>query len=173
MITKRVLWGLIVVTTAVFSSVYAVLPEPLLAALAVGLGLLWLGLEVKGKNPLTPIFFLSFLALAVVGSMTGTSILIILLGLSTDLAAWDLSRFQARIADAAGRGTTAALEAKHLRMLIVTASVGFFMALPPMFIHLTIGFVVFGFVMVLTMIALRQSMLYFRSDHESGDDYRG
>ena len=173
MITKRVLWSLIVVTTAVFSLVYAVLQQPLLPAFAVGLGLLWLGLEVKGKNPLASVFFLSFLVLAIVGSLTSAPSLIILLGLSTDLAAWDLSRFQARIASEIGRGTTAALEVKHLRMLIVTASAGFFMALPPAFIHLAIGFVIFGFVMVLTMIALRRSMLYFRSDHKRGDNYRG
>ena len=99
MITKRVLWSLIVVTTAVFSLVYAVLQQPLLPAFAVGLGLLWLGLEVKGKNPLASVFFLSFLVLTIVGSLISAPILIILLGLSTDLAAWDLSRFQARIAD--------------------------------------------------------------------------
>ena len=171
MITKRVLWGLIVVTTAVFSLVYAVLQQPLLAAFAVGLGLLWLGLEVKGENPLASVFFVSFLALAIVGSLISAPILIILLGLSTDLAAWDLSRFRTRIASEIERGTTATLEAKHLRMLAVTASAGFFVALPPVFIHLAIGFVIFGFIMVLTMIALRRSMLYFRSDHKSSDDY--
>jgi hypothetical protein len=167
-ITKRVLWGLIVVTTAVFSLVYAVLQQPPLAAFVVGLGLLWLGLEVKGENLLASVFFLSFLVLAIVGSLISAPIWIILLGLSTDLAAWDLSRFQARMADATGSGTTAALEVQHLRKLIVTASAGFFIALPPVFIHLVIGFVIFGFVMVLTMIALRRSVLYFRGDHKSG-----
>jgi hypothetical protein len=170
-ITKRVLWSLIVVTTAVFGLVYAVLQQPLLAASIVGLGLIWLGLEVKGENPLAPVFFLSFLALAIVGSLNGASILIILLGLSTDLAAWDLSRFQARIADEIESGTAARLEEKHLRKLIITAGAGFFIALPPVFIHLTIGFVVFGLVIVLTMSTLRRSVLYFRGDHKSGDDY--
>lgn len=165
MITKRVLWGLIVATTAVFSLVCAVLQQPPLAAFAVGLGLLWLSVEVKGKNPLASVFFLSFLVLAIVDSLISAPILIILLGLSTDLAAWDLSRFQARIADEIGSGTTVALEVKHLRKLTITASAGFFMALPPVFIHLAVDFIIFGCVMVLAMIVLRQSMLYFRSDH--------
>jgi hypothetical protein len=166
-ITKRVLWGLIIVTTAVFSLVCAVLQQLLLVAFAVGLGLLWLSLEVKGKNPLASVFFLSFVVLAIVGSLISAPILVILLGLSTDLAAWDLSRFQSRIADEIGSGTTVGLEIGHLRKLIVTASAGFFMALPPVFVHLAIDFVIFGFIMVLAMIVLRQSMLYFRSGQES------
>jgi hypothetical protein len=169
-ITKRVLWGLIIVTAAAFSLVYAVSQQPLLAALAVGVGLLWLGLEVRGKNPLIPGFFLSFLVLAIVGSLISAPTLIILLGLSTDLAAWDLSRFRARIAAEIGSGTTAELEARHLRMLMVTAGAGFFMALPPVFVHFSINFVIFGCIMILAMIALRLSMLYFRGGHSHGSD---
>jgi hypothetical protein len=171
-ITKRVLWGLIVVTTVVFSLVYAVLQQPSLAVFAAGLGLLWLSLEVKRANPLGTVFFVSFLALAIVGSLISAPILIILLGLSTDLAAWDLSRFRTRIASEIERGTTATLEAKHLRMLAVTASAGFFVAVPTVFIHVAIGFIVFGFVTILAMITLRRSALYFRSVHKSSDSYR-
>jgi hypothetical protein len=167
-ITKRVLWGLIIVTTAAFSLVNAVLQQPPLAALAAGLGLFWLSLEIRGRNPLTSVFFLSFLALAIVESLESAPILIILLGVSTDLAAWDLSRFQARIADEIGSSTTVTLEVKHLQKLAVTTSAGFFIALPPVFFHLAIDFVIFGCVMVLAMIALRRSMLYFRGGHKSG-----
>ncbi len=168
MITRRVLRGLIVVTAATVSFACAAAQQDALAVFAVGLGLLWLGLEIRGRNPFTSVFFLAFLVVAIVGSLSDAPSLIILLGLSTDLAAWDLARFQARIAGEIAGGTTVTLEVKHLRRLAATASAGFFIALPPVFIHLSIDFVIFGCVMVLAMIALRQSLLYFRNGRERG-----
>jgi hypothetical protein len=162
-ITKKVLLGLVVVTTAAFSFIYAVSQQHLLAVFTVGLGFVWLILEVKGENHLSSVFFLAFLALTIVGSLGNAPILIVLLGLSTDLAAWDLSRFRARIADETESDTTAVLEIKHLQKLMVTACMGFFIALLPVFIHISIGFVIFGCVMVLAMITLRRSLLYFRN----------
>lgn len=166
MITKKVLWGLIVVTTAAFAFVCLMSQQHLLAFFAGGLGLIWLILEVKGENPLTSIFFLAFLVLAIVASLSSAPILIILLGLSTDLAAWDLSRFRARIANEIEHDTTTVLEIRHLQKLAVTVSAGVLIAVLPVFIHFSIGFVAFGCVVVLAMIVLRRSVLYFRSDHE-------
>jgi hypothetical protein len=167
-ISKKVLLGLVVVTATAFGFIYVLSQVYLLATFAIGLGLIWLIVEVEGKNSLSSGFFLSFLALAIVGSLSNAPILIVLLGLSTDLAAWDLSRFQARIADEIESDTTVILQTKHLQKLAVTVWVGFFIALLPVFIHLSIGFVVFGPVVVLAVIALRRSMLYFRTDHERG-----
>jgi hypothetical protein len=167
-ITKKVLLGLVAVTTAAFLFAYVASQAYLLAAFAVGLGLIWLILEMGGENPLGSVFFLAFLALAIVGSLSNAPIPIILLGLSTDLAAWDLSRFQARIADEIESDTTVGLQTKHLQKLAVTACIGFFIALLPVAIHISVNFVIFCFVMVLAMIALRRSMLYFRTDHERG-----
>lgn len=166
MITKTVLWGLILVTAVAFSFVYVELQQYWLTAVVVGLGVIWLNSEVQAKNPSPTAFFLSFLVLAIVGSLRNAPILVILLGFSADLAAWDLSRFQARIAGKIERDTTKALEIRHLQKLTVTASAGYLIALPPVFIHFSIDFVIFGCVMVLAMIALRRSILYFRGDHE-------
>jgi hypothetical protein len=162
-ITKKALWDLIVVTAAAFSLIYAVSQQYVLVVFAAGLGLTWLVLEVRAKHSFGSIFFLCFLALAIVGSLNDIPFLIILLGLSTDLAAWDLSRFRARIADEIGRDTIRVLEIRHLQKLAVTASAGFLIALLPVFIHISIGFVIFGCVMVLAMITLRRSLLYFRN----------
>src|SRR5512145_703623 len=95
--TKYILVGLVAVTAAVFAFIYAASQAYGLAALAIGLGAGWLTLEIKDEPSLATVFFLTFLTLALVGSFNQTSILTILLALSTDLAAWDLSRFRARI----------------------------------------------------------------------------
>jgi hypothetical protein len=160
-ITKKVLWGLIVVTAAAFSVIYVMSQQRLLVFFAVGLGLIWLALEARKENPLGPVFFLAFLALAVAGSLSNAPLLITLLGLSTNLAAWDLSRFRARIADETESDITAELQRKHLHKLAVTASAGFFIALLPVYIHFSIGFVILCLVMVLAMIALRRSIAVF------------
>lgn len=159
MITKRVLWVLIIVTTAAFLFVYLASQQVLIAVFALGLGLSWLGIEIKGDNPITSLFFLAFLALALVGSLSNA--LITLLGLSAALAAWDLSRFRTRIADEV---ETDLLENRHLQKLAITVSAGYVIALLPVFIHLSLNFLLFSLVTLLAVFALRQAMLYFRSD---------
>ncbi len=101
---KKSLIGLIVITAAVFSFSYAAAQVYGFVAVAVGLGAAWLTLEVKREHRFATAFFLAFVALAVLASLKQASPLIVLLGLTTDLAAWDLSRFRRRIAgEAEGR----------------------------------------------------------------------
>lgn len=167
MTTKRVLVGLIIVTAAVFTFIHTALQTYGLAVLAVGLGLAWLMVEIRYARTFATGFFLAFLALAVVGSLNHAFIPAVLLGLSADLAAWDISRFRARIVGGTETEAVALLESRHLRKLAVTAGAGFFIALLPVFIQISISFVVLLLVILIMMIALRQSMLYLRHDRES------
>ena len=158
---KKSLIGLIVITAAVFALIYVTAQMAAPAAVAVGLGVIWLLLEVQDRA-FALVFFLAFAALAILGSLYQASPLLVLLGLSTDLAAWDLSRFRARIAGAVEDEAAALLEIKHLRKLAVTAGAGFLLALPALFIQLSINFVVLLLLVLLTIIALRRSMLALR-----------
>ncbi len=159
MITKRVLWGLIGVTAATLAFNDIALQQYPLAVFTGGLGLLWLVLEIRGENPVVAVFFLVFSVLAMASASQGsTPVPLALLGLSMNLAAWDLSRFRARIAGETASETRTALEISHLRNLGVTVGAGFFIALLPLYIQVAIPFVLFCGVVLLAMTALRQSI---------------
>jgi hypothetical protein len=160
--TKKVLLGFIVVTGTVFSFIYAASQAYLFAALAIGVGSVWFILEVKEEREFGTVFFLAFLALAILRSMYQAPVAMLLLGLSTDLAAWDLSRFRIRIASETEREAVALLETGHLRKLAVTACAGFFVALLPVFVQISVSFVALLLIILVTMIALRRSMFYLR-----------
>ncbi len=166
--SQRILWGLIVVTAAVLALIYAALEAYGLAALAVGLGAAWLVLDVRMAFRFDSAFFLAFVALAILGSLLGASAPLVLLGVSTDLAAWDIARFRARIAGEAEGEAAALLETKHLRKLAVTAGVGFVIALLPVLIQISINFVALLLIILLIMILLRRSMLSLRPNRDGG-----
>ncbi len=163
---KKSLFALIVITAAVFSFIYAAAQMYALAAVAAGLGAAWLFLEIKRTHPLATAFFLVFAGLAVLGSLKQASPVIVLLGLTTDLAAWDLSRLRVRLAGKSESEALALLETKHLQKLAVTACAGFLIALLPLIIQLSINFVVLLVIVLLTVIVLRRSVLVARGyDH--------
>ncbi len=168
MITKRVLWGLIGATTATLSIVSVISQAYLLAACAFLLGLVWLALENRGKNSLASALFLCFVGLVVWGSLSNLLSLVMLFALSTTLAAWDLSRFRARILNEAEGEAKALLEQKHLQKLTAVTCLGFVLALPPLLIQISINFAVILFTVFLVMIVLRRSVRYLPHDNSSG-----
>jgi hypothetical protein len=162
--TRKVLLGLIIVTSSVFSFVYAASQAYFFAALAFGLGLVWLVLEAIGDGRFSTVFFLAFLALAILRSMDQAPVTMLLLGFTTNLAAWDLARFRARIASETMSEVLALLETQHLQKLAVTAFAGLVIALLPVFIQISINFVVLLIIILLTMVALRRSILLISSE---------
>jgi hypothetical protein len=160
--TSKILWGLIILTTALVTLVDVAVQEYLIAVFAFALGSLWLILEINQKASSSSIFFLLFIILAIVGSLHNAPIPTMLLALTTDLTAWDLSRFQARVIHEAASDRRAALETKHLQKLGVTMASGFLLALSPLLVQLSISFVVFLLIVLLLMLTLRKSVLYLR-----------
>lgn len=160
--TKTALLGLIVVTTTLFTAIYGILDVYLVAVFSLALGLIWLLLELYDHESASTVFFLLFVGLAIMASLSGIPLPITLLGFSTNLAAWDLSLFRARVAGENGSEARIILEKRHLQKLAVTASVGFLLALPPAFIKISVDFVVVFFVMCLIMLALKSSATYLR-----------
>ena len=65
---KKSLIGLIVITAAVFALIYVTAQMAAPAAVAVGLGVIWLLLEVQDRA-FAVVFFLAFAALAILGSL--------------------------------------------------------------------------------------------------------
>src|SRR5689334_2011992 len=95
--TTRVLYGLIILTSVLLAVANIVLQEYLLAGVAIVSVLIWLLLKIKEQEPPHSLFFVLFLGLTIFGSLRHISTLLMLLALSSNLAAWDLSRFLARI----------------------------------------------------------------------------
>lgn len=163
--TKLVFWGLVALTAAFFSTVYAVSGEYMLAILAAGLGVMWLAADMRIASQGT-FFFLAFVALAVIASLSDIPVPIILLALSADLAAWDVARFRARLTGQVEPDILTIMEERHLRVLAVTICAGFLVALLPVFVHLSLPFVTVCLLLLLALLALRQSMRSLRAEEE-------
>lgn len=158
MSVKRAFWGAVIGAASLFAITYATSGNYPLAALAWGVGMMWLVADAKIECHLGTLFFLVYVTLAVIAGLSDALVPLTLLGMSANLAAWDLSRFRARLAGQNKQDTHTDLETRHLRLLAVTMSAGFLIALVPLFFRLAIPFaIVFG-VALLTFLALQQSM---------------
>ncbi len=67
--TKKVLFGSIILTTALLAFANVALQDYLTAALAFAVGSIWLILIMNNKEPPNSLFFLFFIGLAIVGSL--------------------------------------------------------------------------------------------------------
>ncbi len=162
MITKRILSGLIAGLTLAYLFVYAASQQYLIATLAVVIGLVWFRLQDDQEQSLPALFFVFFLALALLGTFTETPALVLMLCVCVDLAAWDLSRFQARVSRPGNGEIGLVLEIRHLKRLFVPIGVGLVIAMLPSIIRIPANFVVFSVLILLVMLVLRASVLYLR-----------
>ena len=162
--TRKILLTLVAVTTLIYFGITMVAQAYQFTAIILGVGLLWFILEAEQRRSLPAAFFMFFIAVTVWGGLHHFPALVMLLGLSCDLAAWDLARFRLRVT-AAGQGEIPpALEARHLRQLTLTAVAGFGLALLPLVVSLSINFLVLAVLMLLTIIVLRIAVLFLRSE---------
>ncbi len=165
--TKSILWGLIFATMAIFSVLYFAMQEYGLAMGAIATGVIWLALEMNGQSGFGWLFFVAFLALAILGSLKDITALVILLGFCTNLAAWDLSRFRARLAHAANPVDLPVLETRHVQKLAVTACIGYFVAVLPVLVPLSINFVILCLILLVTVVMLRQAVFSLRENRQT------
>lgn len=168
--TKPILMGLILVTTAVFSLAYAFSQHGLIAVFALVSGLFWLAQEYSPHQSAAAPFFLVFMGLSVVGSLNHLPALAMLFGLSTNLAAWDLSRFWNRITSGGKQAMDPMLEQSHLQRLSITLGTGLLAALPPLLVRISISFAAFAGLMLLVVVLLRASALHLRPEPKSGGE---
>ncbi len=162
MLAKKFLIALVVCTVTLFSGVNLVSGNYPLAAFSFVSGFVWLGLEIKEQRFLTSFFFVAFMGVAILGAFNQSALPLMLLGVSTDLAAWDLSRFLARIGVASKNDDRAKLERRHLRLLFITVGVGLMLAWPALIVRIPMNFVVFFFVALVLILILRRSFLDLR-----------
>jgi hypothetical protein len=162
MIAKKALFAAIAVTALIFSISLLVVKEYWLACAAFMPGLIWLTLEIYHKSPFPTLFFAFFVGIAVVASLKPIAAFIILLGLCTGLAAWDLSRFLTRLREVSETDAGALLTKKHLTKLSITLCVGYGAALLPLLFKLPMNFMALFALALLAMLALRRSILSLR-----------
>jgi len=168
MVVKKVLLALIVTTTAAFSLGYGAGSEFIVAMISIASGIAWLLLEIFEKRFLNSIFFIIFTILAILGCLKSMSSLILLIGFTTNLAAWDLSRFLLRSLNLANVENKAGFGTRHLYRLSITIGAGFLLALPPIFITFPLSFVTVFFITLLGMIVLSRFILYVNRQNEKG-----
>ena len=155
---KHILWGLVITVAVLFSIVYALLGNALFTVLPFALGGMWLAADAKIDGYEGTFFFLAFVVLAVIASFYDALGPLPLLGLSVDLAAWDISRFSARLAREKNQVTRAILTKRHLALLTVVISLGFLIALLPFLVRLAIPFVIVYGLVLLALATLQQSV---------------
>lgn len=162
--TTKVLYGLIITASVLLAVANIASQEYWIAIVAIVSGSTWLLLEIKTKEVPNAVFFVVFWGLVIIGAMRGIPVLYMLVALSADLAAWDLSRFQARIRYEEQSTSRALLELKHLQKLAGALSIGLLIALFPTFVQVSLSFVVFLFLLILMMLILRKSVLALRKE---------
>jgi len=165
--TKKVLFGSIILATALLAFANVALQDYLTAALAFAVGSIWLILNTNNKETPNSLFFLFFIGLAIVGSLRDIPTPIMLLAVSAILIAWDLSQLQAKLINEEESAAKTLLEVKHLQKLAITASLGFLMALIPVFVQFQTSFIIFLFIILVMMLALRKSILYLRNEKKN------
>jgi hypothetical protein len=162
--TKQVVLGLIAVTTLIFVAAFNAAQEYTIGAFALALGLAWAMVEAYEKRSVASIFFACFLGLAILGNLGHVPVVMMLFGLSTGLAAWDLSRFRARAVHVEHGDIAPALERTHLRKLVATMGAGFVLALLPVMFTIPMTFLGLALVTLTAIIMLRNSMRYIRPE---------
>lgn len=164
---KNTLFGLIIVTAVLFSLTNFSIELNSAAVFSLILGAAWLILEIRQQKSVVTIFFLFYLGLAIVDATNHLPMLILLVGVCANLAAWDLSRFRARIGDQGEGEARARLESKHLQRLLITTGAGFLIALVPAFVSLSLNFTSLAALTLVTLLILRASLMYLRRENKN------
>jgi hypothetical protein len=165
--TRRVLLTLIAGATLIFSGAYVATQAYRTAALVLVLGSLWFILEYNQEQDLATVFLLCFVGIAIWASLNDLPAPVLLFGLSSSLAAWDLSRFRSRAAQGGQGDTPPSLETQHLRKLANTAVVGFLLALLPLLVSLPVNFLMLAVLVFLTIVVLRNVIVQIRPEDQN------
>ncbi len=164
MTPKRTLIALIILTTLIFSLSHIFTEKYGVGIASFVIGVLWVLAEIYKMSFLPHLFFAGFIGCAVIGSQNGLPVPLMLLGLCTDLAAWDLSRFSARMREFTKRNPDAGLIKKHLGKLTITLCLGYVLAVLPLFFRFSLSFVAVIGISLLLLYTLRKSILALRNE---------
>lgn len=163
LLTNRLLLACITAATAIFSAAFLVSQTYVLALLGVVIGALWL-YQARNNTLTSPAFyFLAFVFFAVAGCLQNLSTPLMLVGMTANLAAWDLSRFYARLHAETDNSLKTALEKNHLQKLGFALAVGVVLGLIPLLVSLSVNFIVLMGIVLVAMLIMRRSMHSFRS----------
>jgi len=134
--------------------VFAVTSQWLLLLVGLGIGAAWFLLEWRGLGQAAAPGMVSITLLSAVQAVSGSSLLATVLMAVLALSAWDLSRFQLRLACAAQNDMRQDIERRHLRRLLLVNAVGLLLATLAISIQLRVGFYLLLFTGGLLLLAI-------------------
>jgi hypothetical protein len=117
---KKIQLALVIIITLLFSTAFLYLREYWIALFALAIGVSWLLVEKYKIEFLFNLYFTGFIWLAARGCINDLPIPLMLFGLCVNLAAWDLTRFLARIRQCNMQYPEPGLVKKHYAQLIIT-----------------------------------------------------
>lgn len=164
---KKIQPALVIIITFLFSMAFLFLREYWIALFALAIGVSWLLVEKYKIEFLFNLYFTGFIWLAARGCISDLPIPLMLLGVCVNLAAWDLSRFLARIRQCQMQDPEPGLVKKHMRKLIITLCVGYILALLPITVRLSMNFMLVIVISLLIFFTLRQSLVSLRGEKGS------
>jgi len=139
---------------AVLCAALLIAGQTTLLAAAVATGIIWLLAANSGKSSYISACFAVILLLAFLADNSGVSPSLLLLSVSLALAAWDLSRFAARLSRLTPPEYAARLERLHLQRLGQTLAAGLAAGLAAIMIRVEVGFIPEMILAVLAFITL-------------------
>ena len=156
----------IILTTALFTGVYAFSRQWPLALTALGLGVLWGVGQWQQRRELDSPLFLAFIALAALGIYRGVSPFWPFLGSIAALAAWDLSRFIDYLGQAEDIETEATLQRSHLQHLQFTIALSLLLGSAAMFFEMNLTFGPAVFLSLFMVVSLSLAVRFIRRGSE-------
>ena len=124
---------------------------------------LW-GLSQLLDNSYTPgIFFFVFTGVCLVGTFLGLRSMLLFLGMTAAMNAWDTDRFYRRWKDALGREANNPLERRHIFRLLLVDGVAISVAILGLTIKAQLSFGLMLLVVVIALISLSQLVRLLRN----------
>jgi hypothetical protein len=132
-------------------------------AITIGWMILW-WLSQLLDNITTPgIFFLVFTSVCLVGTFLGLRSILLFLGVTAALNAWDTDRFYRRWKEALGREANHQLERRHLFRLLLVDGAAISVAILGLTIKTQLSFGLMLLVVVIALISLSQLVRLLRN----------
>lgn len=136
------------------------------AFMIVAVGLLWLIGQWRGLNWTASLGFTLFVAAIIYGNLQGVSLLWLLPGILTTLAAWDLSHFSQYLSSAKDVREETDLRWHHFLRLGIIIGLGSFLSISAISFETELHFIWAIFLGLLVIIGLSQAVRFLRRESD-------
>lgn len=162
-----VMYGAIVVATAVLATGYGVAavfwPIPVLVLAA----LLWLSGERRGWRWISHLALVLFVTFAALGLLLGMALVTAVVAVVAALVAWDSDRFHRLLANAAQVKKSDALERHYKQRLLIVAASGTILAAVATLIPVNLGFGLALLLALLSLLGFSRALSFLRRQSDA------